>query len=83
MFKKCNKLTHSRFVGVDWDQAQVGVTGHITGAVVGFLLGNVLLRLRDLKSYNTWKKAIWWCSLVIFIELFLGAIFINIFTNVL
>ena len=49
------------------------------GAVVGFLLGNVLLRLSNLRSYKTWRKAIWWFSLFLFLVLFIGAILINIF----
>ena len=61
------------------EPTQVCVTGHIAGAVVGHLLGNVLLRLRDLRSYKTWKKAIWWFSLLMILVLFIGIILINIF----
>ena len=53
--------------------------GHLTGAVVGLLLGNVFLKLRNLRSYKTWKKAIWWYSLLVFLLFFIGAIFMNIF----
>ena len=61
------------------EPTQVCVTGHIAGAVVGHLLGNVLLRLRDLRSYKTWKKTIWWFSLLMILVLFIGIILINIF----
>ena len=47
--------------------------------MVGLLLGNVLLKLRNLGSYKTWKKAIWWYSLIMFLLLFIGVLFINIF----
>ena len=55
--------------------------GHLTGAVVGLLLGNVFLKLRNLRSYKTWKKAIWWYSLLVFLLFFIGAIFMNIFSG--
>ena len=51
---------------------------HGAGAVVGFFLGNVLLGLRNQRSYKTWERAIWWCSLLIFIVLFLAGIVINV-----
>ena len=60
---------------------QVMHIGHIAGAVAGFLLGNVLLKLNNLKSYKTWKKAIWWYSLVVFLMFFFGAIFTKIFCD--
>ena len=47
--------------------------------MVGLLLGNVLLKLRNLGSYKTWKKAIWWYSLLAFFVLFNGMILIYIF----
>ena len=43
------------------------------------MLGNVFLKLRNLRSYKTWKKAIWWYSLLVFLLFFIGAIFMNIF----
>ena len=46
---------------------------------MGLLLGNVLLKLRNLGSYKTWKKAIWWYSLLMFLLLFIGVLSINIF----
>ena len=52
---------------------------HLGGAVVGLLLGNVLLGLRNLRSYKTWKKTIWSYSLLVFLVFFIGIIFINIF----
>ena len=69
------RTLYSRIVG---EPNQVCVTGHIAGAVVGLLLGNVLLRLNTLKSYQTWKKAIWWFSILVFLVLFIGIISINI-----
>ena len=59
----------------------VSYTAHIAGAVVGLLLGIVLLRNL---SYQTWERALWWCSLLIFLGLFLGTIVwnaIEIFVN--
>ena len=52
---------------------------HLGGAVVGLLLGNVLLGLRNLRSYKTWKKTIWCYSLLVFLVFFIGITFINIF----
>ena len=46
--------------------------------MVGLLLGNVLLRLNNLRSDKTWKKAVWWFSLLVFHVLFIGIILINI-----
>ena len=46
--------------------------------MVGLLLGNVLLRLNNLRSDKTWKKTIWWYSLLVFLVLFIGIISINI-----
>ena len=47
---------------------------HISGAVVGLLLGIVVLRnLRVL----TWERVIWWFSLLLFLGLFLAAIVWN------
>lgn len=60
-------------------QVQVSHVGHLTGAVVGLLLGNVLLGLRNLSIYKTWMKPIWWFSLRMFLVFFIGMIFINIF----
>ena len=57
----------------------VGHIGHLAGAVVGLFLGNVLLGLRNLRSYKTWKKAIWWYSLLAFFLIFNGMILIYIF----
>ena len=59
----------------------VSYTAHIAGGVVGLLLGVVLLRNL---SYETWERALWWCSLLIFLGLFLGTIVwnaIEIFVN--
>ena len=67
-----------RYVG---ETVLVSYTAHIAGAVVGLFLGIVLLRNL---SYKTWEKATWWCSLLIFLGLFLGAIVwnaIEIFVN--
>ena len=67
-----------RYVG---ETVLVSYTAHIAGAVVGLFLGIVLLRNL---SYKTWEKATWWCSLLIFLGLFLGAIVwnaIDIFVN--
>ena len=52
----------------------VSYTAHFAGGIVGFLLGVVLLRNL---SYKTWERATWWCSLLIFFGLFLGAIVWN------
>ena len=57
----------------------VGHIGHLAGAVVGLFLGNVLLGLRNLRSYKTWKKAIWWYSLLAFFMIFNGILLIYIF----
>ena len=59
----------------------VSYTAHIAGGVAGLLLGVVLLRNL---SYHTWERAVWWCSLLVFLGLFLGAIVwnaIEIFLN--
>ena len=67
-----------RYVG---EMVSISYTAHIAGGVVGLLLGTVLLRHL---SYKTWERAVWWCSLLIFLGLFLGAIVwnaIEIFVN--
>ena len=67
-----------RYVG---EMVSISYTAHIAGGVVGLLLGTVLLRNL---SYKTWERAVWWCSLLIFLGLFLGAIVwnaIEIFVN--
>ena len=53
--------------------------GHLAGAVVGLLLGNFFLKLKNLRTYKTWKQAIWWYSLLVFLLFFMGAILMNIF----
>ena len=67
-----------RYVG---ETVSISYTAHIAGGVVGLLLGVVLLRNL---TYKTWERAMWWCSLLIFLGLFLGAIVwnaIEIFIN--
>ena len=59
----------------------VSYTAHVAGGVVGLLLGVVMLRNL---SHHTWERAVWWCSLLVFLGLFLGAIVwnaIEIFVN--
>ena len=53
--------------------------GHLAGAVVGLLLGNFFLKLKNLRTYKTWKQAIWWYSILVFLLFFMGAILMNIF----
>ena len=70
--------TCGRYTGQD---NLVSYTAHIAGGVAGLLLGVVLLRNL---SYHTWERAVWWCSLLVFLGLFLGAIVwnaIEIFLN--
>ena len=56
-------------------ESLVSYTAHIAGGVVGLL--------RNL-TYKTWERALWWCSLLVFLGLYLGAIVwnaIEIFVN--
>ena len=47
---------------------------HIAGAVVGLLLGIVVLRNLRVRTY---EKVLWWFSLLLFLGLFLSAIVWN------
>lgn len=60
-----------RYIEVD---TKVGYVAHAAGAVVGLLLGIVVLRNLRVR---TWERVIWWLSLVIFLGLFLAAIVWN------
>ena len=53
---------------------QVSYTGHIAGAVVGLLLGIVILR--NIRS-QTWERALWWCCLLVFRCLLIATIVWN------
>jgi membrane associated rhomboid family serine protease len=53
---------------------RVSYAAHIAGAVVGLLLGIVVLR--NLRV-QTWERVIWWFSLLLFLGLFLAAIVWN------
>ena len=60
-----------RYIG---EETNVGYVAHLAGATVGLLLGIVVLRnLRVLK----WERVVWWCSLIVFLGLFLAAIIGN------
>lgn len=60
-----------RYVEVD---TQVGYVAHAAGALVGLLLGIVVLRNLRVK---TWERVLWWLSLILFLGLFLAAIVWN------
>lgn len=60
-----------RYVEVD---TQVGYAAHAAGALVGFLLGIVVLR--NLRVH-TWERVMWWICLLLFLGLFLAAIVWN------
>jgi len=60
-----------RYVG---QHLKVSYTAHIAGAVVGLLLGIVILR--NLRSY-AWERALWWCCLLVFLGMFIAAIVWN------
>jgi rhomboid-related protein 1/2/3 len=53
---------------------KISYTAHIAGAVVGLLLGIVILR--NLRSY-AWERALWWCCLLVFLGMFIAAIVWN------
>ena len=53
---------------------QVGYVAHIAGAIVGLLLGIVVLRNLRVRR---WERVVWWCSLLVFLGLFLAAIIGN------
>lgn len=58
---------------------KVSYAAHIAGAVVGLLLGIVVLR--NLRQHP-WERALWWCCLLLFLGLLVSAIVwnaINIF----
>ena len=54
--------------------SRVSYTAHLAGAVAGLLLGLVLLR--NLR-HQTWERALWWCGLLLFLGLFIGAVVWN------
>jgi len=60
-----------RYIEVD---TKVGYGAHAAGAVVGLLLGIVVLRNLRVK---TWERVMWWFSLLLFLGLFLAAIVWN------
>jgi len=60
-----------RYVG---HNTKISYIGHLGGAVVGLLLGIVILR--NLRSH-TWEKALWWCCLLLFLGLLIAAIVWN------
>ena len=53
---------------------RVSYVAHIAGALVGLLLGIVVLRNLRVR---TWERVVWWCSLLLFLGLFLAAIVWN------
>ena len=55
-------------------ETQVGYAAHAAGAIVGFLLGIVVLR--NLRVH-TWERVLWWICLLLFLALFLAAIVWN------
>ena len=55
-------------------ETQVSYVAHLAGAVVGLLLGIVVLR--NLREHK-WERVLWWCSLLLFLGLFLAAIIQN------
>ena len=60
-----------RYLGVD---TKVSYVAHIAGALVGLLLGIVVLR--NLRVHS-WEKGLWWCALIVFLGLFLTLIVWN------
>lgn len=60
-----------RYVGVN---VQVSYVAHLAGALVGLLLGVVVLR--NLRVH-TWETALWWLCLLLSLGLFLAAIVWN------
>ncbi len=60
-----------RYIEVD---TQVGYAAHAAGAIVGLLLGIVVLR--NLRVH-TWERVFWWICLLLFLCLFLAAIVWN------
>ena len=60
-----------RYTDID---TQVGYAAHCAGALVGFLLGIVVLR--NLRVH-TWERVLWWICLLLFLGLFLAAIVWN------
>ena len=60
-----------RYIELD---TQVGYVAHIAGATVGLLLGIVVLRNLRVRR---WERVVWWCSLLVFLGLFLAAIIGN------
>ena len=55
-------------------ETNVGYVAHIAGAIVGLLLGIVVLRNLRVRR---WERVVWWCSLLVFLGLFLAAIIGN------
>ena len=53
---------------------KVGYVAHLAGATVGLLLGIVVLRNLRVRK---WERVVWWCSLLVFLGLFLAAIIGN------
>ena len=59
---------------VFWNFCQVGYAAHIGGAVVGLLLGIVVLRNLRVRK---WERVFWWICLLLFLGLFLAGIVWN------
>ena len=57
--------------GVD---TRVSYVAHLAGALVGLLLGIVVLR--NLREHK-WERVLWWFCLILFLILFLAAIIQN------
>ena len=53
---------------------QVGYAAHLGGAVVGLLLGIVVLRNLRVRK---WERVFWWICLLLFLGLFLAGIVWN------
>jgi len=59
---------------IDPTDTKVGYVAHLAGATVGLLLGIVVLRNLRVRK---WERVVWWCSLLVFLGLFLAAIIGN------
>ena len=57
--------------GID---TKVSYVAHLSGAIIGLLLGIVVLR--NLREHK-WERVLWWFCLILFLLPFLAAIIIN------